>query len=167
MPGAWPGLAVVGEYTLCANTLWCAWGDRQLEVSRDGFQTFVQQVCMTTREWTRGMTNRPQETPLSPTVPYLADRWPFDIADFHRAYRWMSETWSSLLPINSKERGTMMVRSRGVFLAIANGFKLSFSGSTRQMTHWLRRHPPSRKDLTVGGGWPNGWSFQTLEPWQY
>ena len=26
MPGAWPGLAGVGEYTFCANTLWCAWG---------------------------------------------------------------------------------------------------------------------------------------------
>ena len=78
MPGAWPGLAVVGEYTLCANTNWSAWGNMRLEVSRNGFQTVSQQVRMTTREWLRGMTNRPQETPAPPTVPYLADGWPFE-----------------------------------------------------------------------------------------
>ena len=96
MPGAWPGLAAAGEYTLCANTLWCAWGDMRLEVSRNGFQTLVQQVRMTTREWTRGMGNRPQETPPPPSVPYLADQWPFE----HYGY-------PSVLPLD--ERNVVVV----------------------------------------------------------
>ena len=68
----------------------------RLEVSRNGFQTLVQQVRMTTREWTRGMTNRPQETPPPPTVPYLADQWPFE----HYGY-------PSVLPLD--ERNVVVV----------------------------------------------------------
>jgi len=77
-PGAWPSLAGVGQHTLCANTLWAAWGEMRLIASDDGFRTFFQEVPMLTRGWTRGMTNRPQETPPPPTVPYLADEWPFE-----------------------------------------------------------------------------------------
>ena len=70
-------------------------GDMRLEVSRNGFQTLVQQVRMTTREWTRGMTNRPQETPPPPTVPYLADQWPFEHYGF-----------PSVLPLDERNRPT-------------------------------------------------------------
>jgi hypothetical protein len=78
MPGACPSLAVIGQDTLCVNTLWAAWGEMRLIVSRDGFDNFFQEVPLMTRGWTRGMTNRPQETPPPPTVPYLAEEWPFE-----------------------------------------------------------------------------------------
>ena len=78
IPGAWPGLAVAGGDTICANTHWAAWGSMRLLVSRDGFASFNQEVRLTTREWTRGMAARRQEVPLPPTVPYLAKQWPFE-----------------------------------------------------------------------------------------
>jgi len=78
MPGAWPGVAVAGPDVLCANTLWCGWGEIRLQVSRNGFETFYQGLNAMQREWTRGMVNRPQETPLPPTVPYLAKQWPYE-----------------------------------------------------------------------------------------
>ena len=77
-PGAWPGLTQAGGETLCANTLWAAWGEIRLLAAADGFETFHQETDITTREWVRGMTNRPQEIPLPPTVPYLAQEWPFE-----------------------------------------------------------------------------------------
>jgi len=77
-PGAWPGLAAVGREALCANTLWATWGELRLLVSGSGFEGFLQEANITTREWTRDMMNRPQETPLPPTVPYLAEEWPFE-----------------------------------------------------------------------------------------
>jgi len=85
MPGAWPSLSVIGQHTLCVNTLWAAWGEMQLIVSDDGFSTFFQEVPMLTRGWTRGMTNRPQETPPPPTVPYLSTEWPFEHYGFPSA----------------------------------------------------------------------------------
>lgn len=78
MPGAWPATAAAGGHTLVANTIWGASGIMQLEVSRDGFQSYFQEVRMMDRNWTRGNTNRPQEIPLPPTVPYLADDWPIE-----------------------------------------------------------------------------------------
>ena len=75
MPGAWPSLAVFDQYTLCANTFWCGWGEMRLEVSRDGFGTIFHEAPMMGRGWTRGRTNLPQEAPLPPTVPYLAWHW--------------------------------------------------------------------------------------------
>jgi hypothetical protein len=107
MPGAWPSLAVAGQHTLCANTHWAAWNEMRLVVSRDGFATFHQQVPMKKGGWTRGMTYRPQETPLPPTVPYLADEWPFE----HYGY-------PSVLPLDQErlivvfgepQRGTVYV----------------------------------------------------------
>jgi hypothetical protein len=77
-PGAWPGLAAAGGETLCANTLWAAWGEMRLLASRDGLRTLYQEDNVTTREWVRGMRNRPHETPLPPTVPYLAKEWPYE-----------------------------------------------------------------------------------------
>ena len=77
-PGAWPALSAAGDFTLCTSTLWSAWGDMRLIVSCDGFTSFQQEVRMTDRGWLRGMLNRPQEVPLPPTVPYLADDWPFE-----------------------------------------------------------------------------------------
>jgi len=78
MPGAWPSLAIIGQHTLCASTLWSAWSVQRLIVSRDCFETFYQEAGISKRGWTRGMTNRPQETPLPPTVPYLAKEWPYE-----------------------------------------------------------------------------------------
>ena len=78
MPGAWPSTAVVGGHTLLANTIWGANGVMQLEVSRDGFKSYFQEVCMMDRNWTRGNTNRPQETLLPPTVPFMTGGWPIE-----------------------------------------------------------------------------------------
>jgi len=78
MPGAWPALTTVGEHTLCVNTLWCGWGAMRLDVSRDGFDTFFQELMVMERGWTRGGWNNPVESPLPPTVPYLADAWSFE-----------------------------------------------------------------------------------------
>jgi len=78
MPGAWPSLAAVGQDTVCVNTIWAAWGEMRLIVSSNGCNTFSQEVPLMTRGWTRGMTNRPQETPLPPTVPYLSKEWTFE-----------------------------------------------------------------------------------------
>jgi len=85
MPGAWPSLAVSGRHALCVNTHWCAWGEMNLQVSSDGFHNLYQGVLVMNRGWTQGMTNRPQETPLPPTVPYLADEWPFERYGFPSA----------------------------------------------------------------------------------
>lgn len=80
MPGAWPSLAVVETQTLCANTLWAAWGEMRLVVSQNGFDTFFQELPLMLRGWLQGMNNRPQEIPLPPTVPYLTDgnRWNYE-----------------------------------------------------------------------------------------
>lgn len=76
-PGASPALAAVGKFTICANTSWNAYGNMLLLVSHDGFESLHQQVRMTIRGWLRGRTNRPQEMPLPPTVPHLAQKWMF------------------------------------------------------------------------------------------
>ena len=78
MPGAWGALAAVGPHTLCVDTMWCAWGDMRLEVSRDGFESFFQELPLMSRGWTKGRTNRPDEAPLPPTVPNLAEEWPYE-----------------------------------------------------------------------------------------
>ena len=111
MPGAWPGLAIAGEDTLCGNTLWCAWGDMQLEVSRNGFQTLLQQVRMMTREWTRGMDNRPQETPPPPTVPYLADGWPFEHYGFPSVLP--LDEQNVIVVFTNQQRGTTQIDGPG------------------------------------------------------
>ena len=107
MPGAWPDVTVAGDHALCANTLWCGWGEIRLEISRNGFQTLFQEVRMMTREWTRGMANRPQETPLPPTVPYLADAWPYE----HYGYPSMLslDDRNVLVVFTDEQRGTAQI----------------------------------------------------------
>ena len=78
LPGAWPSVAAAGSDTLCVITNWSAWGDMRLAVSSDGFDALVQETGLMLRGWLEGMGNRPQETPLPPTVPHLADAWPFE-----------------------------------------------------------------------------------------
>ena len=77
-PGAWPALAVAGKQTLCVNTTWAACGSMRLMASRDGFNTFFQQANIFERGWLRGQLNKPQEAPLPPTVPFLADQWEYE-----------------------------------------------------------------------------------------
>ena len=62
IPGAWSEPAMAGTENVCANTNWCVWGSMDLLASRNGFQNFYQTVRLTTRQWTRGMSNRPNET---------------------------------------------------------------------------------------------------------
>ena len=78
MPGAWPALVVADHHTLCVNTLWSAWGEMRLEVSRDGFESFFQELPMMTRGWIKHRANNPQEVPLPPTVPYLTVGWAYE-----------------------------------------------------------------------------------------
>ena len=77
-PGAWPTLGVMGNDTLCVNTLWSAWGEMRLLTSRDGFNTIHQEVEMLRRGWIRGRANNPREAPLPPTVPYLTQEWAYE-----------------------------------------------------------------------------------------
>lgn len=77
-PGAWASLVTAGSDTLCAHTLWSAWGEMRLMASRDGFISMFQELRIMLRGWVDGMTNRTEETPLPPTVPFLGDRWPFE-----------------------------------------------------------------------------------------
>jgi len=84
-PGAWPTLGVMGDDTLCVNTLWSAWGEMRLLASRDGFNTFFQEVEMLRRGWIRGRGNNPREAPLPPTVPYLAQGWAYEHYGFPSA----------------------------------------------------------------------------------
>ena len=92
MPGAWSDVTAVRGHVLCANTLWCSWGEMRLEVSRDGFASIFQELPMLSRGWTLGRTNVPQEAPLPPTVPFLSEDWPFE----HYGY-------PSLLPLDEDE----------------------------------------------------------------
>ena len=110
MPGAWPSLTISGRDTFCVNTFWCGWGEMALQISRNGFETFYQGLRTMQREWTRGMANRPQETPLPPTVPYLAEQWPYE----HYGY-------PSALPLDEdnlvvvfadEQRGTIQIDGR-------------------------------------------------------
>jgi len=77
-PGGWPALAVAGKQTLCVNTLWATNGSMRLMASRDGFSTFFQEAPIFSSNWLRGQWNRPQEAPLPPTVPFLADQWAYE-----------------------------------------------------------------------------------------
>ena len=99
LPGAWPSQTLIGSYAVCANVQWAAWGEVRLLVSRNLFRSFFQETRVTIRGWLQGMHNRPQETPAPPTVPYLADEWPFEHYGF-----------SSLQPID--EENVMVVINR-------------------------------------------------------
>ena len=83
--GAWPALAAVGPETFCVNTLWAAWGEIRVEVSADGFETIAQELPTMHRGWVHERCNRPDETPLPPTVPYLGDAWSFEHYGFPAA----------------------------------------------------------------------------------
>ena len=85
LPGAWPALAVLGNHTLCVNTHWCAWGEMRLLVSRDGFESFFQELPLMIRGWVQGRGNNPKEAPLPPAVPNLADKWPYEHYGFPSA----------------------------------------------------------------------------------
>ena len=100
MPGAWPSLTVVGDQTLCANTIWCAWGKMRLEVSDNGFDSLSQEVRLMERGWILGRLNRPQEAPPPPTVPYLA--WPWTRTPNIEASRWPFEHYGypCMLPLD-------------------------------------------------------------------
>ena len=49
-PGAYSSVVVIDNETLCARTQWCAWGNLRIMTSRDGFETFYQEMRLTTRE---------------------------------------------------------------------------------------------------------------------
>ena len=106
-PGAWSGLLTIGDEVLCARSQYCAWGNMRTMASRDGFETFYQEMRLTTREWVRGMTNRPQEIPLPPTAPYLGNQW------HHEQYGFPSFTKldnESLMVVFSRpQRGTVQI----------------------------------------------------------
>jgi len=100
MPGAWASLAAMGDHTLCANALWCGWGEMRLEVSDNGFESVFQELPIMERGWTVGRVNRPQEAPPVPTVPYLA--WPWTKTPNMGANVWPFEHYGfpSTLPLD-------------------------------------------------------------------
>ena len=108
--GAWPAIATIGRDTVCANTVWAAWGQMHLYVSQDGFRTFNQKVRMTTRGWLRGRANNPREMPLAPTVPYLADQWQWDHFGFPSALPLDED--NLIVVFNRPQRGEAQVEGR-------------------------------------------------------
>lgn len=103
LPGAWPSQALMGPFAVCANVQWAAWGEMRLLVSRNLFRSFFQETRITIRGWLQGMHNRPQETPAPPTVPYLADKWPFEHYGFSSLQPLDDE--NVLAVINRPQRG--------------------------------------------------------------
>ena len=79
----------------------------RLLVSPNGFDSLRQEVRLTTREWISGMTNRPQETPLPPTVPYLAEKWPFEHYGFPSVL--VLDQNNAIVVFNRPQRGAVQI----------------------------------------------------------
>ena len=146
MPGAWPAVAVAGRHTLCVNTLWCGWGEMRLEISRNGFDSFFQEARMMTREWTRGMANQPQETPLPPTVPFLADRWPYEHYGYPSAVA--LDPQNVVVVFTDQQRGTTQIDG-------PQASRIPYDRE-RIQTVFYRRHPATSRDTPTPTKRPAG-----------
>ena len=110
-PGAWPCLATAGEHAFCVRTLWAWWGEMHLLISRDGFATFFQEQRVRNMEHLRGMSNRPQEMPPVPTVPYLGNQWPFQHYGFPSVQ--LLDQDQLVVVYGRTQRGTSQIDGRG------------------------------------------------------